>query len=70
MAQQPFMAAVTQLQNSHSKDMSVMGQGAPQLLPCLGWAFLGRLLVWSLFLTYHQLRQFFKHNSYVLLFLF
>lgn len=27
MAQQPFMAAVTQLQNSHSKGMSVPGEG-------------------------------------------
>lgn len=35
MAQQPFMAAVTQLQNSHSKDLGVLGRSTegPQQPP-------------------------------------
>ena len=32
MAQQPFMAAVTQLQNSHSKDPGHIGEGAQRAL--------------------------------------
>lgn len=45
MAQQPFMAAVTQLQNSHSKDTGKSGRepkgtSAAELFPLWVWSFL------------------------------
>lgn len=70
MTQQPFMAAVTQLQNSHSKDTGVVGAGEggqggrspPRALsspppPSLDLYLMRSVLIWLLFPTYYQPRQ-------------
>lgn len=66
MAQQPFMAAVTQLQNSHSKDAAGGNTPVTSLFGLeLSWKAMGLII----FPASNQPRQFPKHTFCVLIFL-